>query len=407
MARQECLASFGGDDVTVMVSELDGTATSALPVEIVERKGIGHPDTICDALAEEVSLALSRFYLQRLGFILHHNVDKVLLRGGAAQSAFAGGEVKEPIEVYLSGRAAREYRGVSIPVDQLAIDACQSWPSANLHALDAKQHVRVHCLVRPGSADLVELFERQRQKGGALLANDTSIGVGYAPLTPLESAVIVQAAASAGCGLIVTGVARFNHVGDYFIGTAVDHVIRHATAPVLVVKQRPHGPYSSILVATDYSSCSRQARLTAAALFPDAALHLIHAYHVPYEGWLRSDEVKQEVTREAQVELGAFVQDPAIPDTVRARISARLGYGKPHTVVWGRRGEPRRFRYARPQRIHSRSHRQHGGRTAAVCSPRYPHGARVAVTPCPHLGVYGAAPPLLQRRVLQRAKDLR
>ena len=180
----------------------------------------------------------------------------------------------------------------------------------------------------------MELFERQRQKGGALLANDTSIGVGYAPLTPLESAVIVQAAASAGCGLIVTGVARFNHVGDFLIGTAVDRVIRHATAPVLVVKQRPHGPYPSILVATDYSSCSRQALLTAAALFPDAALHLVHAYHVPYEGWLRSDEVKQEVTREAQEELDAFVQDPAIPETVRARISARLGYGEPHTVVW-------------------------------------------------------------------------
>ena len=92
MARQECLASFGGDDVTVMVSELDGTATSALPVEIVERKGIGHPHTICDALAEEVSLALSRFYLQRFGFILHHNVDKVLLRGGAIGLCRRGGE---------------------------------------------------------------------------------------------------------------------------------------------------------------------------------------------------------------------------------------------------------------------------------------------------------------------------
>lgn len=147
-------------------------------------------------------------------------------------------------------------------------------------------------------------------------------------------AMIVEAAKSADCGLIVTGVARFNHVGDYFIGTAVDHVVRHATAPVLVVKQRPHGPYTSILVATDYSSCSRQALLTAAALFPDAMLHLVHAYHVPYEGWLRSEEVKQEVTREAQAELDAFVADPAIPDTVRARTTARLGYGESHTVVW-------------------------------------------------------------------------
>lgn len=147
-------------------------------------------------------------------------------------------------------------------------------------------------------------------------------------------AMIVEAAASADCGLIVTGVARFNHIGDYFIGTAVDHVVRHATAPVLVVKQRPHGPYTSILVATDYSSCSRQALLTAARLFPDAALHLIHAYHVPYEAWLPSEEVKQEVTRGAQAELDAFVQDPAIPDTVRARTTARLGYGESHTVVW-------------------------------------------------------------------------
>jgi protein-L-isoaspartate(D-aspartate) O-methyltransferase len=46
--------------------------------------------------------------------------------------------------------------------------------------------VRSH--IRPGSADLVELFLRQ-QREGVLLANDTSIGVGYAPLTPLESSV--------------------------------------------------------------------------------------------------------------------------------------------------------------------------------------------------------------------------
>lgn len=163
---------------------------------------------------------------------------------------------------------------------------------------------------------------------------DPQADVDIVPAIGPAPTMIALAAAQTGCGLIVTGVARFNHVGDYFIGTAVDHVVRHATAPVLVVKQRPHAPYTSILVATDYSSCSLQALLTAAALFPDAALHLVHAYHVPYEAWLRSEEVKQEVTREAQAELDAFVADPAIPDTVRARISARLGYGESHTVVW-------------------------------------------------------------------------
>ncbi|HXQ67877.1 MAG TPA: methionine adenosyltransferase, partial [Alphaproteobacteria bacterium] len=47
-------------------------------VEVVERKGLGHPDTLCDMLAEALSLSLSRFYRERFGLILHHNVDKVL-----------------------------------------------------------------------------------------------------------------------------------------------------------------------------------------------------------------------------------------------------------------------------------------------------------------------------------------
>jgi S-adenosylmethionine synthetase len=175
--------------VNLVVSELDGTPVAAQPVEIVERKGLGHPDTICDALAEEVSLALSRFYLERFGFVLHHNVDKVLLRGGAARAAFGGGEVLEPIEIYLAGRATREYRGVPVPVDELALGACGAWLRARMHALDAERHVRVRSLIRPGSADLVELFERQR-RGAPRLANDTSMGVGFAPLSPLEAAVL-------------------------------------------------------------------------------------------------------------------------------------------------------------------------------------------------------------------------
>ncbi|MDP3906542.1 universal stress protein [Novosphingobium sp.] len=162
---------------------------------------------------------------------------------------------------------------------------------------------------------------------------DPRADVDIVPAIGPAPTMIVEAAASAGCGLIVTGVARFNHVGDFLTGTAVDHIVRHASVPVLVVKQRPHEPYTSILVATDFSPCSRQALLTAAALFPDAALHLVHAYHVAYESWHRSKSVQEDVTAETQAELDAFVQDPAIPDAVRARLSARLGYGESHSVV--------------------------------------------------------------------------
>jgi len=160
-----------------------------LPVEIVERKGIGHPDTICDALAEELSRTLCRFYLDNFGLILHHNVDKALLWGGASQPAFGGGKITAPMEIFLAGRATSEYKGIKVPIAELVEQSCTNWLQANFHALDAKRDVKLHSLIRPGSADLVELYLRQ-EKTGIALANDTSCGVGYAPLSELERIVL-------------------------------------------------------------------------------------------------------------------------------------------------------------------------------------------------------------------------
>lgn len=157
-------------------------------VEIVERKGLGHPDTICDALAEQLSVSLCRYYHERFGVILHHNVDKALLWAGSARPAFGGGEVTAPMEIYLAGRATRAFQGRAIPVEDLAVEGSRAWLRGHLHALDPERHVRIHPLVRPGSADLVDLFLRQ-QREGLPLANDTSVGVGYAPLSDLERVV--------------------------------------------------------------------------------------------------------------------------------------------------------------------------------------------------------------------------
>ena len=155
-------------------------------VEVVERKGIGHPDTICDALAEEVSRALSRTYLERFGRVLHHNVDKALLCGGSAAPRFGGGEITRPIEIILAGRVTRSFRGTDVPVEEVAIETCRAWLRAHLHALDPDRHLRIACRFGPGSGDLVDLFAR----GATPLANDTSIGVGFAPRSHLEQAVL-------------------------------------------------------------------------------------------------------------------------------------------------------------------------------------------------------------------------
>jgi S-adenosylmethionine synthetase len=160
------------------------------PVEIVERKGLGHPDSICDALAENLSRNLCRHYIDRFGEILHHNVDKALLCGGSAAPAFGGGRVTSPIEIHMAGRAVGIVGNSPIPLDDLAIEGSRAWLRNNLHALDADRHVRLHNALRPGSRALADLYGREPGSGRKQLANDTSVGVGYAPISALEFLVL-------------------------------------------------------------------------------------------------------------------------------------------------------------------------------------------------------------------------
>ncbi|MFC3096285.1 universal stress protein [Alteraurantiacibacter palmitatis] len=125
--------------------------------------------------------------------------------------------------------------------------------------------------------------------------------------------------------MIVMGVARFHSIGDYVLGTAVDHVLRNGDAPVLVVKQRPHSPYRKIGVASDFSDISRDALLRAAALFPEAELHLIHAYRVPFAGWQKAEQVKDQVYEAEAKVLDAFLAN--LPMPVTARLTTHMAYG--------------------------------------------------------------------------------
>lgn len=158
---------------------------------MVERKGIGHPDTICDALAEEICRSLCCAYLESVGAILHHNVDKILLCGGAARPAFGGGEIIEPIELYLGGRVTAEFDGRKIPVSEIGVEACREWLRRHVPDLDSERHIKIIPRFHPGSGALRSLFPKALGTAKATFpANDSSCGAGFAPLTPLERAVL-------------------------------------------------------------------------------------------------------------------------------------------------------------------------------------------------------------------------
>lgn len=190
-------------------------------VEVVERKGVGHPDTICDALAETLSRNLGAEYRRRFGVVLHHNVDKALLCGGRASPAFGAGRVTDPIRIILAGRAVSTVRDEKIPVEDIAVEGSRAWLKANLHALDVDRHVRIETVVQQGSQDLQSLFSRGRSQG-IPLANDTSFGVGHAPLSAVER--------------VVLGIERRLHSRD----RELEHLAWGEDTKIMAVRQGAH-----------------------------------------------------------------------------------------------------------------------------------------------------------------------
>lgn len=163
--------------------------------EIVERKGIGHPDTVCDSVADACSRALCKYYLENFGRVYHHNVDKAALVGGTAKPKFGGGMIIQPQYFLIVGRAINQILvecgdGTSkldyIPIPTICIETQRRVLDDIFRNLDLNKDIQFDYAVRPGSIDLTGVFDESHHSDDVPLANDTSFGVGYAPLSDAE-----------------------------------------------------------------------------------------------------------------------------------------------------------------------------------------------------------------------------
>ena len=132
----------------IRVEALSGLPVGDRQVEMVERKGIGHPDSICDAIMDRVSVELSREYLSQFGRILHHNIDKAFLVAGEAEVRFGGGAIREPMKLIFGDRASQGVNGREIPIREIAVRTAKHWLRENLRFVD------------PGDADTLDGLAR-------------------------------------------------------------------------------------------------------------------------------------------------------------------------------------------------------------------------------------------------------
>lgn len=171
----------------IIIETYRGRSVTEHSVEIVERKGTGHPDYMCDSIMDAISVALSKEYLKEFGAILHHNIDKGLLAAGKVHKRFGGGRVLKPMELTIGDRATFMASGRKIPVADIAIETAKEWIKENMRFVDPERHLKYRLVLAPGSEELIDIFQRPGKVRGA---NDTSAAVGYYPLSPTEKVVL-------------------------------------------------------------------------------------------------------------------------------------------------------------------------------------------------------------------------
>lgn len=173
----------------VFINELSQVPLQSRPLEITERKGLGHPDTMCDNIMNQISVDLSTEYMKRFGNIYHHNMDKGLIAAGETEVKFGGGKIVKPILIVYGDRATFKVGDEEVPVNEIAEKSTKAWLKKNIRFIDPEKHIKFQSEIKPGSAALQDIFSRKK-KGEFLGANDTSAAVGFAPYTEQEKLII-------------------------------------------------------------------------------------------------------------------------------------------------------------------------------------------------------------------------
>lgn len=176
--------------------------------EVVETKGKGHPDNICDTLAEKISANYSKYCLKKYGVVLRHMIDKLSILGGGSIVKFGGGKMISPIRILINGRFTDRINDKKIDYMAIVEKTIKTYFKELFPLIDIENDLLIidntHHNEGPGvvySEDNTTKNERKKffevtekndfqRHNNHFRCNDTSTTVSYYPMSNLEQVVL-------------------------------------------------------------------------------------------------------------------------------------------------------------------------------------------------------------------------
>src|SRR5690606_1472634 len=152
----------------------------------------------------------------------------------------------------------------------------------------AKGELQVEIAIK-GGLDREQIMKQVAQ---AAAHGETSVEVRIEPGSVYD--IINETAAAIGADLVICGVHHKLIIGDEWLGSTIDRVLRFGNRPVLVVKTPAEKAYEKILVGTDFSDQAAEALRFAFAAFPSANFILVNAFESSLPGFLKGAEASSQ-----------------------------------------------------------------------------------------------------------------
>lgn len=176
-----------------LIIKKDYTDPEKNNIEVVERKGMGHPDTLADKLAEECSRVYALYCYEKYGVILHYNFDKLYI--GAGLFKYEDGKINKysNIIVNLNGRASNTINGEEIDIEKILKPVIKKYLKSIMPRLDVENDltININCTqntkrdywYKPRTIEDVPDYT-------SIMANDTSLCVSNGGYTYCEQLAI-------------------------------------------------------------------------------------------------------------------------------------------------------------------------------------------------------------------------